>query len=110
MADYLTSRLADAVNKHLKAEHAQFEEQQGDLIREAYALFDKYQRSKSESAQERIVTKLYKMGFIIRPMHMIVASDNPGQSEDINAGSTQWGLHSRVTRRPVARPVEKQGE
>lgn len=109
MADYLSSKLADAINQHLKAEHAQFEEQRVDLIREAYALFDKYQRSKSERVQEGIVAKLYKMGFVIRPMRMIIASDNPVQSEDINAGSTQWGLHNRVTRRPVARPVEQEG-
>lgn len=106
MADYLSSRLADAMNKHLKAEHTQFEEQQADLIREAYALFDKYQSTKSERVQDGIVAKLYKMGFIIRPMHMVIASDNPGNSETLNAGSTQWGLHNRVTRRPVARPQE----
>ena len=106
MSDYLSARLADAMNQHLKAEHAQFEEQRSNLIREAYALFDRYNKSKSENVQERIVTQLYNMGFVIRPMHMLIASDNPGKSEELNAGNIQWGLHNRVTRRPVARPIE----
>ena len=108
MSDYLSSKLADAINQHLKAEHAQFEEQRADLIREAYMLFDKYQRTNSERVQLGIVKKLYNMGFVIRSMHMLIASDNPGKSEDLNAGSTAWGLHNRVTRRPVAKPAEKE--
>jgi hypothetical protein len=71
---------------------------------EAYALFDQYQRSKSENTQLRIVRKLYFMGFKIRPMLTIVATDE-AHATVLNEGSQEMGLHSITFGLPVPRPV-----
>jgi hypothetical protein len=73
---------------------------------EGYQLFDRYQKTKSENVQLGIVRKLYKMGFVIRPMSMLIIHDEV-HTTSINAGSQEWGLYDRVTNTPVPRPGQQ---
>lgn len=72
---------------------------------EAYTLFDRWQKTKSERVQLQIVRKLYRMGFKIRPMAMLIVHDER-HTTSYNAGAQHLGLYDLQTDRPVPRPGE----
>lgn len=70
----------------------------------AFKLVDEYNNpSTSEARIDTIVAALYKAGYSIRPLDTLIIHDET-HVEHLNAGSRQWGLVDRRTRRPVERP------
>jgi hypothetical protein len=70
----------------------------------AFKLLDKYNDPKTTDDQiDRIVTQLYNLGYVIRPLQRIIIKDEV-EAKVLNSGSKEWGLVERSTGIPVSRP------
>lgn len=72
-------------------------------LEEAFELLRKYNTTKSDIVRERIVTKLFYAGYVIRPAMMIIEHDE-AHSDVLNEGSKEWTLYNRSTGKPVTPP------
>ncbi len=71
----------------------------------AFELLEEYNNPKTgDDRIDRIVTQLYKAGYVIRPLKTIIIKDEV-HAEILNADKgKEWGLVDRSTGLPVARP------
>lgn len=72
-------------------------------LEEAFALLEKWKKTKSDNVKDQCVRKLFLTGYVIRPATMIIIHDEV-RSDVLNDGNKEMTLYSRRTGLPVTPP------